>query len=56
MNDFENAGKYLQAAKDAGTITPNGERYLSLVDKYKELWEKEKQIRDAKTRPTICPR
>jgi cyclophilin family peptidyl-prolyl cis-trans isomerase len=45
INDFDDAKKYLQMAKDAGAITPNGERYLRLTDKYKELWAKEKAIR-----------
>jgi cyclophilin family peptidyl-prolyl cis-trans isomerase len=45
VNDFDKAGQYLQAAKDAGNITPSGDRYLKQVDKYKELWQKEKAIR-----------
>jgi cyclophilin family peptidyl-prolyl cis-trans isomerase len=55
-NDFEDAGKYLQMAKDAKAITPNGERYLRLVDKYKELWAKEQAIRAAEDKANNLPK
>jgi cyclophilin family peptidyl-prolyl cis-trans isomerase len=44
-SDFANAKKYLQAAKDAGAITANGERYLRLTEKYQPMWAKETAIR-----------
>jgi len=44
-SDFASAKKYLQAAKDAGAITANGERYLRLTDKYQPMWDKESAIR-----------
>ncbi len=56
VNDFDKAGKYLQAAKDADAITANGDRYLKMVDKYKELWKKEKAIRDREDKADDLPK
>lgn len=44
-NDFDRAETYLKAAKENGTINENGERYLSMIDKYKEMWKKEQELR-----------
>ena len=56
VNDFDKAGKYLQAAKDSGAITATGDRYLKMVDKYKELWKKEKAIRDREDKADNLPK
>jgi cyclophilin family peptidyl-prolyl cis-trans isomerase len=56
VNDFDKAGQYLQAAKDSGNITANGDRYLKQVDKYKELWKKEKAIRDREDKANDLPK
>jgi cyclophilin family peptidyl-prolyl cis-trans isomerase len=56
VSDFENAEKYLQMAKDAGNITPNGQRYLRLTENYKKLWEKEKAIREQEDKANDLPK
>jgi cyclophilin family peptidyl-prolyl cis-trans isomerase len=56
VNDFDKAEKYLQAAKDSGAITASGDRYLKMVDKYKELWKKEKAIRDREDKADDLPK
>jgi cyclophilin family peptidyl-prolyl cis-trans isomerase len=55
-SDFDNAGKFLKLASDSGVTSQVGQRYLGLVDKYKELWEKEQAIRQIEDKAKDLPR
>ena len=55
-NDFEDAEKYLKLANDSGNIDPNGRRNLSMIPRYKALWEREKAIRDAEDKADNLPK
>ncbi len=55
-NDFEDADKYLKLASDSGAINRNGKLYLRLIDKYKELWEKERRIRQSEDKANNLPK
>lgn len=45
-NDFDAAGKYLQAAKDKQAINQDGLRLLGSVDDYKAKWAREQKFRE----------
>ncbi len=55
-NDFEDAGKCLQLAKDSGVIEQIGLRELRTIDDYKEWWAKEQEIRAAEDRADDLPK
>lgn len=55
-NDFENAEKYLKVAQEAKATNELGGQFLSLIPEYKELWAKEKEIREAEAKADDLPR
>jgi cyclophilin family peptidyl-prolyl cis-trans isomerase len=55
-NDYDNAEKCLQAAKDKESINPFGLRHLKMVDKYRQRWEKEKAVRAAEDKAGDLPK
>lgn len=55
-NDFEKAGKFLKQAKENAAINASGERYLGMVGKYKDLWEKEQALRQAEETAKNLPK
>lgn len=70
VNDYDLAEKYLTAAQQAGELeqpsdkTPeslknviqSGAMYLSMIDQYKAMWEKEQKIRAAEAQADDLPR
>jgi cyclophilin family peptidyl-prolyl cis-trans isomerase len=60
-NDYEKAEEYLNTALEAKAINVNdpsdlGAQFLSLIPEYKELWAKEKELRDAEAAADDLPR
>lgn len=60
-NDYETAEKYLKQAEESKAINPGdpqdqGAQYLALLPQYKELWTKEKALRDAEAKADDLPR
>jgi cyclophilin family peptidyl-prolyl cis-trans isomerase len=55
-DDFDDAGKYLQLAKDAGATDQTAMRELSMIPQYKEMWERELKIRAAEEQANDLPR
>jgi cyclophilin family peptidyl-prolyl cis-trans isomerase len=55
-NDFDAAGKHLQAAKEKRLLNRQGFHQLQSIDHYKELWKKEQGIRAAEARAGNLPR
>lgn len=55
-NDYENAEKYLKEAEKAKSLEGLGGQFLSLIPEYKELWEKEQEVREAETKADDLPR
>ena len=45
-NDFEKAGQYLRRAAQNGVLSNQGEKFLSLLPEYKQLWEEEMKLRE----------
>ena len=56
VNEFDQAGVWLQAAKAHGNLPPDYENYLDSIDYYKEAWAKEKKIREAEAKADDLPR
>lgn len=69
-NDYDAAGKYLEAAEQQGILQPPTENspefeqrllqsaamYLSMLDQYKQMWAEEQQIRAAEAEADDLPR
>jgi cyclophilin family peptidyl-prolyl cis-trans isomerase len=55
-NDFDNAEKYLNAAKEKGGLSQQAERDLGEIDAYKKYWETEKELRAAEAKADDLPR
>jgi cyclophilin family peptidyl-prolyl cis-trans isomerase len=60
-NDFDNAQKYFKEALDAKAINPTDPKdqaaqYYSLVAEYKDMWAKEKELREAEAKADDLPR
>src|SRR5262245_3766171 len=56
LNDYDNAAKYFALAKDANVLSTYGKELEPTVKEYKELWEKEKAIREAEAKADDLPR
>lgn len=56
LNDYDTAEKYFKVAKDAGVLSTYGKELEPTVKEYKELWVKEKAIRDAEEKADDLPR
>jgi cyclophilin family peptidyl-prolyl cis-trans isomerase len=54
-DDFERAEQYLNIAKEAGAVPPEGQGYLTDVAFAKKLWVKEHQIRAAEAAAANLP-
>jgi len=55
-NDFATAEKALNAAKKAGSISPRGQQYLSLLPRYKKFWQEELAFRKKEASADDLPR
>ncbi len=55
-NDFDKAEEHLNTAKDLGEISETGTQYLGLIDKYKEYWATEKELREKEAAANDLPR
>lgn len=55
-NDYDNAEKYLKQAQDAKATNELGAQFLSLIPEYKDLWAKEKELREAEAKADDLPR
>lgn len=56
LNDFEEAEKYFKLAREAGVLSDYGKELEPTVAEYKELWAKEKVIREAEAKADDLPR
>lgn len=56
LNNFDEAEKYFKLAKEAGVLSDYGKELEPTVAEYKELWEKEKAIREAEAKADDLPR
>jgi len=56
VNEYGQAGAWLQAAKAHGNLPQEYEHYLESLDDAKEAWAKEKKIRDAEAKADNLPR
>src|SRR5204862_4586854 len=56
LNDYEQAEKYFKLAKDAGVLSSYGKELEPSLPEYKDLWAKEKAIRDAEAKADDLPR
>ena len=56
LNDYDEAEKYFKLAKDAGVLSDYGKELEPTVAEYKELWQKEKAIREAEAKADDLPR
>ena len=56
VNEYGQAGVWLQAAKAQGNLPQEYEHYLDSVDSAKDDWAKEKKIRDAEAKADDLPR
>ncbi len=54
--DFEAAQKHLEAAKESGSISQDAQRYLELVDQYKQMWAEEQALRAAEDKAGDLPK
>jgi len=55
MGDFDAAETFLTVAKKQDTLSTLGGSYLEIVPQYKEIWEKEKEIRAAEEKADDLP-
>lgn len=55
-NHFDEAKDYFAKAEAAGALSSDGQRFASMVDEYKKLWEEEKAIRAAEAKADDLPR
>jgi len=56
LNDYDTAEKYFKQAKDLGVISAYGKELEPNLKDYKELWAKEKAIREAEAKADDLPR
>lgn len=56
LNDYDAAEKYFKLAKDSGVISAYGKELEPSLKEYKELWAKEKEIREAEAKADNLPR
>jgi cyclophilin family peptidyl-prolyl cis-trans isomerase len=56
LNEYDNAEKYFKQGKDAGVLSDLGKELEPTVKEYKELWTKEKAIREAEEKADDLPR
>jgi cyclophilin family peptidyl-prolyl cis-trans isomerase len=56
LNDYDTAEKYFKTAKDLGSLSSYGKELEPSLKEYKELWEKEKAIREAEAKADDLPR
>lgn len=56
LNDYDQAENYFKLAKDAGVLSTYGKELEPTVKEHKELWEKEKAIREAEAKTDDLPR
>jgi len=56
LNDYDEAEKYFKLAKEAGVLSDYGKELEPTVAEYKELWAKEKAIREAEAKADDLPR
>src|SRR5262245_48755453 len=56
LNYYENAEKYFKQAKDLGVLANYGKELESSLKEYKDLWAKEKAIREAEAKADDLPR
>jgi cyclophilin family peptidyl-prolyl cis-trans isomerase len=56
LNDYDAAEKYLTAAKEKKSLSDEGQAYLDEIPKYRELWQKEQQLRQAEAKANDLPR
>src|SRR5439155_4994794 len=55
LNDYEQAEKYFKEAKDAGVLSTYGKELEPTLREYKDLWAKEKAIREAEAKADDLP-
>lgn len=56
MNDYDAAEKYFTLAKEKDALGEEGIAYLGEIPKYKELWKKEQELREAESKADDLPR
>jgi cyclophilin family peptidyl-prolyl cis-trans isomerase len=56
LNDYDQAQKYFQAAKDANVLSSYGKELETNLKEYKDLWAKEQAIREAEAKADDLPR
>jgi cyclophilin family peptidyl-prolyl cis-trans isomerase len=56
LNDYDSAEKYFKIAKDLGSLSSYGKELEPSLKEYKELWAKEKAIREAEAKADDLPR
>ncbi len=56
LNDYPTSRKNLQLAADAKELSEAGQKFLGLLDKYKEPWKKESELRAAEAKADDLPR
>ena len=54
--DYDTAEKFLKEAETNKSISPKGVGYLAEIPKYRELWNKEQEIRAAEAKADDLPR
>lgn len=55
-NDFDLADKYLKEAERDGSLSQQGQNFLSSLDQEKELWKNELALREAEAKADDLPR
>jgi cyclophilin family peptidyl-prolyl cis-trans isomerase len=55
-NDYDNAGRYLNKAKDNDSINENGQQFLDNLDGYRKFWAEEQELRKAEAEKDDLPR
>jgi cyclophilin family peptidyl-prolyl cis-trans isomerase len=56
LNNYDDAEKYFKLAKDKNVLSTYGKELEPTIKEYKELWAKEKEIRDAEAKADDLPR
>jgi cyclophilin family peptidyl-prolyl cis-trans isomerase len=56
LNDYDAAEKYFKQAKDLNVLSDFGKKLEPTLSEYKELWAKEKAIREAEAKADDLPR
>ena len=55
-NDFDSAEKYLKQAEKKSVLEDDGKRYLKHIDEYREMWQREQELREAEAKADDLPR